>query len=430
MTIDAVGTSGSAGSDHQDFEKALTPDVLSALMRSTWTWDDRALRRDLSALLVDVAGANGPIPDEAFAATLRARGLASAARFIGTVLGPKLITDTGNPFRDRFLGPATDPAQFDRMATAALAEVRNRAPDYLRSLSDAVDYPAESTWLSLAAEDAEGLGAAMRAYGHELSASPLFGNVGLAGQALALVGPEGADYLDRIQAGTVTATLAAAEKSGSWDPALVRTKAIPAEDGWVLTGTKQFVPAASDADMVFAIPRSTAGPSLFAVEASAPGLAVTDLSVSDSTRPLAQVDFAETPAELIGREGGGGRLMASVIDRATTALAAEQVGLIERAVSVLFAHGDDEAGSLAEVALDHAAALSLWRQALAESDAAAAAVAHIGCSVRCVRAANRVAELAGPSEETDAIMQRALSGSLLFGGPALSHERLLDRLGV
>src|SRR4029450_6351032 len=33
------------------FQAGLTPQSLSAIMRSSWTWDDRALRRDLSRLL-------------------------------------------------------------------------------------------------------------------------------------------------------------------------------------------------------------------------------------------------------------------------------------------------------------------------------------------------------------------------------------------
>jgi len=40
------------------FARLLTPDTLSALMRSTWTWDDRALRRDLAVLLVDLDAAD------------------------------------------------------------------------------------------------------------------------------------------------------------------------------------------------------------------------------------------------------------------------------------------------------------------------------------------------------------------------------------
>ncbi len=85
---------------------------------------------------------------------------------------------------------------------------------------------------------------------------------------------------------------------------------------------------------------------------------------------------------------------------------------------------------LAQVALDHAAAASLWRQALDEADVGSAAAAHIGCSTASLRVASLAAEVAGGSEEAAAIQRRALSTSLLLGGPAVFYERLLDRLGI
>lgn len=75
-------------SEQQTFADALDPETLSALMRSTWTWDDRALRRDLGALLVQVAAANGTIADPAVAAAVRATALRTGAQFVATVLGP------------------------------------------------------------------------------------------------------------------------------------------------------------------------------------------------------------------------------------------------------------------------------------------------------------------------------------------------------
>jgi hypothetical protein len=121
---------------------------------------------------------------------------------------------------------------------------------------------------------------------------------------------------------------------------------------------------------------------------------------------------------------------------ATTALAAEQVGLIEKVMSMLVGNSAETEARVADVVLDHIAATGLWRRALAVDAAgsphaaAAAAAAHVGCSAAAVRAATAAAELVGPSPETDAVLRRALSGSLLFGGPALSHERFLERLGV
>lgn len=427
-----------------DLEAALTPGVLSALMRSTWTWDDRALRRDLSGLLVQLdagrAVSRTDVAHACFAATLRARSLASAAGFVAAVLGPKLIADTGNPFRDQFLAAASDPAMYDRQAAAALAQVHARAVRYLESIAHNVDYPPESSWPALVRRKGQaGLGAAMRAYGNTLSSSSLFASIGLAWQTLGVVGDQAASHAEKLERDAISATFAAAEQSGSWDPALVRTRATPGTDGWLLTGLKQFVPGCAGADLIFTIARSVAGPSLFAVDASAPGLEVTELASMDTTRPLYQVTLAETPAALVGSEGTGGQLLMRAIDLATTALAAEQVGLIEKAVTVLLAHTGDRTPSaavgarMAEVALDHLAAASLWQRAMAagaDESSVAAAVAHIVCSAACIRVATATAEIAGPSAESAVILRRAISGTLLFGGPALSHERLLDRLGM
>jgi alkylation response protein AidB-like acyl-CoA dehydrogenase len=419
-------------------EALLTPDALSALMRSTWTWDDRALRRDLAVLLVDITAAHSAAavsaPDHA--ETLRARALASGTEFVAAVLGPHLIADAGNMLRRDYLTYALDAAAFARAADSALDRVRAGAGEYAERHS-AVDYPPQADWLTLVSKEGHaGLASAMRAFGHDICDSNLFGNVGLAWQALQAAGEANAtEYATSIEVGTTTATLAVAEKSGSWDPALVRTKAIPAQDDWLLSGAKLFVPAVDGADVYFVIARSIAGPSLFAVERSAPGLQLTALDVVDSTRPLHQVEFTDTPAKLVSAEGHGGRLMMTVIDLATTALAGEQVGLIENAMG-LVAAASPSAEQLTDVTLDHVAALSLWRRALdaqidGSTDASPlAAAAHIGCSRAAVRATTGAAHLLGSSEETDALVRRARSADLLFGGPALSHERLLERLGV
>ena len=102
----------------------------------------------------------------------------------------------------------------------------------------------------------------------------------------------GAEYLSKIEAGALSATLAAAEASGSWDPALVRTRASLEGAQWILDGEKFFVPHADTADMLFVIARSTAGPSLFAVEAAAPGWTV---SRDGSHRPHAPAGAGAAP---------------------------------------------------------------------------------------------------------------------------------------
>ncbi|WP_419668416.1 acyl-CoA dehydrogenase family protein [Streptomyces sp. 2-1] len=88
---------------------ALSPDRLSALMRATWTWDDRALRACLAELLVDAmatehlntralrtlrAGVT-PGPERSVAKLMYGQNLTRAAHFIADCLGPRLIADTG-----------------------------------------------------------------------------------------------------------------------------------------------------------------------------------------------------------------------------------------------------------------------------------------------------------------------------------------------
>jgi alkylation response protein AidB-like acyl-CoA dehydrogenase len=88
---------------------ALSPERLSALMRATGTWSDRALRRELSGLLADVIAAGylnarafrrmqagvAPGPEMSVAKLMYAQNLTRAAHFVSQVLGPRIIADTG-----------------------------------------------------------------------------------------------------------------------------------------------------------------------------------------------------------------------------------------------------------------------------------------------------------------------------------------------
>ncbi|MFJ8021807.1 acyl-CoA dehydrogenase family protein [Streptomyces sp. NPDC096311] len=88
---------------------ALSPEHLSALMRATWTWDDRALRGRLAELLVDAMATGylndraqrtlragiAPGPERSVAKLMYGQNLTRAAHFVSDCLGPRLIADTG-----------------------------------------------------------------------------------------------------------------------------------------------------------------------------------------------------------------------------------------------------------------------------------------------------------------------------------------------
>lgn len=422
--------------DIAEIDALLSPEALTALMRSTWTWDDRALRRDLAALLVDLGAAQllgQDTASAAFADLLTARAYADGSAFVSTVLGPKLIADTGNPLRPHYLDMALSGTTFAVRAHQDAAAAAAATAGYLADRVANVDYAAEADWTALVrSEGATGLGTAMRAFGRGLIDSPFFASLGLAWQAVDGVrrSEEAATLTQRLLAGEIVGAVAAAEQTGSWDPALVRLRAEPTDDGWHLSGEKSYVPAAATADVLLVIGRSVAGPSLFAVEAGSPGLKITAHDGTDPTRPLFAVTFEDTPAALLGVEGGGGRLMSLLIDRATTALAAEQVGLIEAAIGVLRDAQAVDDPRATEIALAHAVAHATWQHALAEPSPETAAAAHIACSAAAVLATGTAAEICHGNDATTALTRRAQSASLLFGGPALSHERLLERLGI
>jgi acyl-CoA dehydrogenase len=98
-----------AGADSAEITRALTPQYLAALMRATWTWDDRALRRDLSALIAEAMAVDSlnrsaarkidsgqPAGAERSVAKLvHSRNVTRSAHFVSDVLGPRIIADNG-----------------------------------------------------------------------------------------------------------------------------------------------------------------------------------------------------------------------------------------------------------------------------------------------------------------------------------------------
>jgi alkylation response protein AidB-like acyl-CoA dehydrogenase len=303
------------------------------------------------------------------------------------------------------------------------------------------------------------LGLLMRHLGRTLEPSPAFATSALAVQALRVAGDEraAADLLPDIAAGRSTVTLAAAERGGSWDPALIRCRAEKADNNdslpadspeWVLQGTKSLVLDAGSADVVLVVARTTAGPSLFSVRLSDPGVLVSPSTVLDGTRPLGDLVLTGARGRLIGRDGAAGALMAQVLDSACLALAAEQVGSAERCLELVVEELDGRTDVsreaqlvLAEIYLQLESARAIAVDAAGQVDQespdarVAVARAHLRCSQAAVTVVRRAIDVLGTKalqagHPLQAQLRRVTSSELLFGGPAVAHERLLERLGI
>jgi alkylation response protein AidB-like acyl-CoA dehydrogenase len=172
--------------------------------------------------------------------------------------------------------------------------------------------------------------------GAALYGGPYLASAVLAATALLASPDEDArsEYLPGIASGELIATLAFTEEDGSWDPDAIRMTATRQEDGWRLDGRKSFVLDGHTAGLVLVVARTGDALSLFAVPADASGLTRAALPTLDQTRKLARLDFAATPARLVGSAGDGTAVLSRTLDIAAIAQAAEQLGGAQRALDM------------------------------------------------------------------------------------------------
>ena len=299
--------------------------------------------------------------------------------------------------------------------------------------------------------------------GRALTPSPFLASVVLAAGAILATGDEVAAkaYLPGIASGQTTAALAIAESGGLWSFDALTTTARPASadggsTGWLLTGTKQLVLDGATAGLLVVAAHTGHGPAFFAVQADAPGLTRTALKTLDLTRPMATLTFSDTPATLIGTAGAAGPALDAVLDRAMTALAAEQAGAARACLEASAAYARERhqfgrpigsfqavkhkcADMLVKVELAQAAATEAARAAAGDPDAAplpqAAAVAHAVCSESLMFVAAENIQVHGGigftwEHPAHLYFRRAKASQLMFGGPGFYFEHLLRRSGV
>ncbi|HEX4089100.1 MAG TPA: acyl-CoA dehydrogenase family protein [Trebonia sp.] len=300
------------------------------------------------------------------------------------------------------------------------------------------------------------LGIVLEEMGRALLVAPYFATVVLAGHALAASGDEEAmaRWLPGIADGSVTATLAVAEESGSWDLAEVAATAAPDGDGWAVTGTKSFVIDGHTADLLLVAAHAPAGPGVFAVERGAAGAERARLDALDMTRALASVTLRETPAVRVGAGRDTVAWLSEVTDLVLAALAAEQLGGAARCLelSVEYAKAREQFGrpigsfqaikhKCANLLLEVECGRSAVSQATAalagrEPDAPlAAALAYVHCSRAFTRAAKECIQIHGGigyTWEHDAhlYLRRAKSSELFLGPPARQRARLAELAGI
>jgi len=217
-----------------------------------------------------------------------------------------------------------------------MATPEGSTPDLWRKL-------AELGWLGLIYPEAYGgaglgfvdLTVIMEEMGRVLLPTPYFSTVLLGGLALLEGGSETLkkEWLTKISLGEARVTLAWQEASGRWDAGGIALSAKESGDGFILNGTKLFVPDAHAAEPLVVAARTSqgadpsSGVSLFLIAPGTAGVTVEPLPTMDQTRKLGAVTFTNVKASsLVGDKNSGWPVLSKVIDKATVALAAEMCG--------------------------------------------------------------------------------------------------------
>ncbi|MBI4883518.1 MAG: acyl-CoA/acyl-ACP dehydrogenase [Actinobacteria bacterium] len=300
------------------------------------------------------------------------------------------------------------------------------------------------------------LGIVLEEMGRALLCAPYFASVVLAANVLIHSGDEAAKtaHLPGIASGETIATLAFTEPSGKWDESGITLPATGKGSDWKLTGTKMFVLDGNTADLIIVAARTGKTVSLFAVDGAAKGLTRTPLATMDQTRKQAKLDFADTPATLIGKEGAGWNVLSTVLDLAAVALAAEQVGGAQKVLEMAVEYAKVRvqfgrpigsfqaikhkcADMLLEVeSAKSAAYYGMWCAAEMNDELpSVASLAKAYCSEAYFHATAENIQIHGGigftwEHPAHLYFKRAKSSELLFGDPTYHRELLAQRIGI
>ncbi|MDO3401954.1 acyl-CoA dehydrogenase family protein [Mycolicibacterium neoaurum] len=269
------------------------------------------------------------------------------AESVTTSPSPETVSDAD--FADilaatkQFIRTQVVPRELEIMST-------DRVPDDLRDQAKKMGlfgYAIPQEWGGLGLNLVQDVELAFEFGYTSLALRSMFGtNNGIAGQVLVGFGTDEQKtrWLEGIASGALVASFALTEPGAGSNPAGLRTKAVRDGDGWVITGQKQYITNAPDADLfiVFARtrPADDDGPGIavFLVPADAAGVTVgaKDSKMGQEGAWTADVNFDEVRVgndTLIGgSEDIGYRAAMTSLARGRVHIAALAVGSAQRAL--------------------------------------------------------------------------------------------------
>jgi acyl-CoA dehydrogenase len=173
-------------------------------------------------------------------------------------------------------------------------------------------------------------------------ADTMFALQGLGSYPITLAGnaAQKRDYLPRVASGAAIAAFAITEPEAGSDVASLQTTATRRGSDFILSGTKRFISNAGIADF-YVLFASTApekkakGMSAFIVDASTPGLAVTEKTQLLSPHPIGVLECTDCvvpETALLGAAGDGLKIALETLDLLRCSVGAAAVGFAQRAL--------------------------------------------------------------------------------------------------
>jgi len=181
--------------------------------------------------------------------------------------------------------------------------------------------------------------------GRTVVPGPFFSTVLLAADAIKEAGTDSQkeNYLPGIAAGEIRGTMALHEPDGGADLGHIQMEAGADGDGFVLNGTKLFVPDAHVANFLVCAARTEAGNdpargiTLFLLDTEAEGISISLMPAMDGTRKLCAVEFSGVRVNgdgVLGIVNEGWKALRPVLQRAQVGLCAECLGGAQRAMEI------------------------------------------------------------------------------------------------
>lgn len=282
--------------------------------------------------------------------------------------------------------------------------------------------------------------------GASLLAVPMWSSTVLAGQIL--LNCDDTAGLERLAAGDLAAA-AITDSFGRFTPDGVSVT----YDGESLNGSVTFVSGGAEAAFFVVAARGTQGIDVFVVEADAPGVSVKPLETLDFSRSQASVTFAQVQGRAISTAGTGLAALSAAVDVALLALAAEQLGAMQRAFDMTLEYikirrqFNREIGSFQAIKHRMADCLALvevarsaierttWTAMSVEELALAASTAKAWCSEAYLAVTSEMVQLHGGigftwEHEAHLYFRNARATSALLGDATFHKARIADLLAI